>query len=104
MKFFVPFTKDDAQAEEVYGAIRKFNTEQTLGPITSRRIHSICFYHNGNNLTATVGETFEPTGEPVAAILEGPIYYVCTPNRGFMRGSPILVGREEIRTITDFDA
>jgi hypothetical protein len=104
MKFFLPHSDNDAQAEEVYGQIKANITKETLNDaITERRIHSIRFVHDGVSYSATVGETFDRLGEPVIALFEGSLYYLCTANRGVLRGGPYFIGREEVRSITDFD-
>jgi len=37
------------------------------------------------------------------AILESNTFLLCTPNRGVLRGEPIMVGKREVDYITDFD-
>ncbi|MCK1450093.1 hypothetical protein IVB36_04015 [Bradyrhizobium sp. 35] len=92
MKFFLPFAADEKQAEETYEAIKKFVAPQ--GDVSDTRYYAIYYRHNGQELRARVGDPDPLTGEPVIAILRssrdrGP-FYVCTPNRGVVRGDPIL--------------
>jgi len=105
MKFFVPSAQDEKAAEEIYEATKKFATEN-CGQLTDRRIQSIGFRDKGRFVSAEVGKIEPIAGETVVAILEqsgtGP-YLVCTPNRGVIRGMPILVGKQEISSIADFD-
>ena len=54
--------------------------------------------------TATVGEVFERLGEPVVALFEGYIFYLCTANRAVLRGEPYLIGREEVQWIKEFES
>jgi hypothetical protein len=103
MKFFVPAAKDAKQTEEVWGATKKF-AEQNLGwEISDRRVLSIEYVHDGQNLWAEVGHQDPRTKEPVIVILESGTYLVCTPNRGVLRGMPMLVGHNEVRRVVYFD-
>lgn len=107
MKFFVPAAKDAAQAEEVYEGIRKFNAKEMGASLSPRRIYSIGGTHNSKRFVATVGEPFESLGEPVIAILldtSRNCYFICTPNRGVLRGVPYLSGSNEIDSVEDFEA
>ena len=51
-----------------------------------------------------VGKPDPRNGELVVAILESIIYLVCTPNRGVLRGMPLLIAESELTDITDFPA
>jgi hypothetical protein len=115
-RFFVPEVDDP---EHVWQATRTFAMETTGWSVTERRVFALEYLHNGWRCRAEVGQresrtrdgvngrrTPEPTGEPVFAILEAPesrCYLVCTPNRGVLRGAPILVGFNEVAKATDFD-
>ena len=103
MKFFIPAAEDATQAEEVYQSIRRFVSEQ-VGRLTNKRIFLIQFSHGGKQYNLAVGDRFEDLrGERVIAILEGRIYYVCTPNRGVVRGGPMLVDRAFVTHIEEFE-
>ena len=103
MKFFMPAVDNEEKAEELYLATKKFAT-QTCWPVTDRRIQSIRFKDKGRPVLAMVGEVEPITGETVVAILESNAYLVCTPNRGVLRGQPILVGKAEVVSVIDFDS
>jgi hypothetical protein len=103
MKFFVPGAQSDDDAKNIYEATKKFATETTGWPVTDRRIQSIRFQNKGKPVQAAVGETEPITGETVVAILESTTFLLCTPNRGVLCGMPILVGRHEVASVTDFD-
>ena len=71
-----------------------------------RRIYSVSGVHNGTAFTATVGEPFEREQEVVVAILfdaSRKCYFICTANRGVVRGTPYLSGTNEIRTVDYFE-
>ena len=103
MKFFVPAATDDKNAELIYDGIRQFNGASR--PITNRRIFSIHWLHEGKLYYAEVGQPEAKTHDLVLAILEtDQIYYVCTVNRGGLRGDPILAGSREVTRIVDFDS
>jgi hypothetical protein len=92
MKFFLPFAQDADQAEQTYEAIKKFIAPN--GDVSETRYYAIYYRHNGKELRARVGDPDPLTGESVVAIFRssrerGP-FFVCTPNRGVVRGDPIL--------------
>jgi hypothetical protein len=104
MKFFVPHTKDNAEAEVVYEAFAKFNE----APITKKRIWKLKWKHNGEILQCEIGKPIigDPRfeNEPVLAILElSNLYFICTPNRGGVRGEPIIAGKDYNSIETYFD-
>ena len=102
MEFFVPAAKGGMEAQSVWKATKKF-AEETLGwKISERRIFSIAYQHDGKEYYAEVGKPDPRIGEIVLVILESDTYLVCTPNRGVLRGMPILVGRNEAEKIRDF--
>lgn len=95
MKFFVPASTDNEQAERVYQSIREFVKEQGY-TINDSRIYSITFDHNGNRITDTVGEVSASNGEHVVAIFDaGMVYLVCTLNSGVARGAPMMAGKNQ---------
>ena len=50
-----------------------------------------------------VGKPDDRVNEEVVAILESYTYLVCTYNRGVFGGEPVLVGKEEVKKIIDFE-
>ncbi len=106
--FFVPGAESDPElAEQTYTAIKIFAEEQTW-PISDRRIFRIEYKHFVRTRAgvrveweAEVGKVFEEIGEPCIAIFESNSFLVCTPNRGAIRGIPVMVGQPH--TIIDFD-
>lgn len=102
MKFFIPKAKDDAQAEEVWESVKKFAEENLGWDVSDRRIFSITYHKHDQDYYVEVGKPDPRNGELVVAILDSITYLVCTPNRGVLRGMPILVGGSELREITDF--
>jgi len=103
VKFFIPAEDNPEKAEGLYQAIKKFAQQNMAWEITDRRIRSIRYRHERKDLVATVGEPEPRTGEPVIAILESTTFLVCTPNRGVLRGMPIMVGKHEVFTSEDFE-
>ncbi len=102
MRFFVPETKNETEAQTVWEATKKFAEETLRWEVSERCIFSIAYQHDGKDYYAEVGKPDPRIGELVLVILESDTYLVCTPNRGVLRGMPILVGRNEARKITDF--
>jgi hypothetical protein len=108
MRFFIPHAKDTEEENKVYESIKKFAKENTAWNIGDRRIFSIDYNHDGKRYYAEVGKVENLIGEEVIAILESGysntiVYLVCTPNRGVVRGMPILVGSESVYSMVDFD-
>jgi len=106
MRFFVPPTTDPAVAEQAYDGIRSFARESMGWDVLDRRIYEIKFRDRSGVLTARVGEVLDLRGERglVVAILQSNTYLICTPERGVMRGIPIMVGANEVEGVTDFEA
>ena len=96
MKFFIPDAKDESDAEQVYERTKKIAGETLGWPVSERRIQSITFRDKQQTVQAEVGKTDPITGEIVMAILDSTAFLVCTPNRGVLRGIPVLVGKHEV--------
>jgi len=101
-KFFIPKAKDDAQAQEVWKCVKKFAEETLDWDISDRRIFSIAYQKHGKDYCVEVGKPDPRNGELVVVILESMTYLVCTPNRGVLRGTPLLIAESELTDITDF--
>ncbi|MDQ6833454.1 MAG: hypothetical protein M3008_08650 [Chloroflexota bacterium] len=105
MKFFLPGAEDDTvDAEKNYEAIKRFVEETTTWGTSKRRVFSVAYHHEGTNYVAQVGKREVRTGETVIAIFDSMTYLVCTPNRGVLRGDPIMIGENEVDSFVDFDA
>jgi len=106
MRFFLPPSNDPEQAERAYDGIRRFAQENMGWEVLDRRIYELTFRDRSGVLTARVGEVFDLRGERglVVAILESNTYLICTPERGVIRGIPIMVGANEVESVTDFEA
>ena len=94
MEFFVPAAEDRAEAERVYAAFARF----VGAPVLDKRIWKLKWVHNGMDMQCKVGgalPSYYQTGdEPVLAIFDcGNLYKICTPNRGGLRGDPVLSGK-----------
>lgn len=92
IKLFIP---DFKEPDPIYSNIKKYLN--SLGFFVSdSKIYSITFNHNGRTITETVGEISTSNNEPVIAILRAEnTYYTCTPNRGVIRGTPMLTSNVE---------
>ena len=105
MKFFIPKVEDAQKAERVYQGIRRFITTTMGAKLSDERIFRVSGVHKGKKLEARVGERAERVIEPVIAILHDDsknLYYVCTPNKGIIRGDPYLVEGGET-TMEEFE-
>jgi hypothetical protein len=104
MKFFVPNTDSDAEAERVLEGIAKF-----VGAyVPARRIFKLLYRHNNREFVAEVGQPiaayYEEGNQPVFAILPfAGGYAICLPLRGVAKGDPILVSDTAVQHIVYFD-
>ena len=102
MKFFVPAASTDEQAEDVWQSTVEF-AKGKGSDISDRRIYRLDYRHNGKFYVDEIGKPNARNGELVLVILESVTYLVCTGNRGVVRGDPILVGKQEVTLVTDFE-
>ena len=100
--FFIPAARTTKEQAEVYEAICKFVAQNTGWDISDRKIFSIRYRHEGVEAIAQVGER-DIDGEIVLANLDSITCLVCTPNRGGIRGAPVMVGKDEVSDVTSFD-
>jgi len=105
MEFFLPGSTPETR-DSVYAQIRAHIAQELDADLSARRIRSLSYTHNGKKFDAEVGE-LESGGEGiVVAILfdqSRSLYLVCTPDRGIIRGGPILVGGHDVYAVSDFD-
>jgi len=104
MTFFIPHARDRAEAEHVFGGVRRFLAEQGL-PTEARRVRRLDYRLGGEALHIEIGDEVIDH-EPALLILRAadePVYYVCTPNWGVLRGEPWLVDDDEHTRAEDFE-
>ena len=106
MKFFIPNTESSQQEEVIYQSLKKSIRRNKDAKLSDRKVHSLCFRHDGRDRLAVVGEIDPIKSELILAIIFEPsrdVYHVCTPNRGLLAGSTILVGGDEVYKFEDFN-
>lgn len=106
MKFFIPSAATELEAERVYGAIKTHLAQELGADLSPRRVCSLKYVHNGKNYSSVVGEEESDGLGVVIAILfdvTRSLYLVCTPNRGVISGSPVLVGEHDVLAVSDFE-
>ena len=105
MKFFLPHASSPEEAESVLSGICEF----VGAAVPAKRIHMLRFTHNGKEYSVEVGKPapgyyfHQAEGEEVIAIIPGEPYKICTPNRGVLRGEPIMVGQHAVISAWHFD-
>lgn len=107
MEFFIPGASSPEQRDSVYEAVKKHLTQKLGAELSARKIQALHYVHDGENYQAIVGQEESGSEGIVVAILFDKIrslYLVCTPYRGVVSGSPILVGAHDVRAVVDFDA
>lgn len=105
MRFFVPFTEDEDQAEIVWSDLRERLFELGLRT-TRRRIHAISLDDRRPGWRLHIGDETPDTGEPVLVILESSdldLYYVFTPDHGLIRGEPYPLALPEHGSAIGFE-
>ena len=105
MKFFVPHSESDEEAESVRESVRDFLASQGA-PTYEDRIHRIKFRHNGKAYDLSVGQTHPDLREEVLFIFRAKhpgLYYACSANRGVLRGEPYLIGDHDGTHAIPFD-
>ncbi|MBN1186821.1 MAG: hypothetical protein JXB49_31375 [Bacteroidales bacterium] len=104
MKFFLPYIPDSKQAEVTYIEIKTRVSEQMHANITTRRIFSIDYERDQKKYHIEIGQIIKDVKEIAFTIFEcANMYYVCTSNRGVVRGMPLIIDNYEIRLVTDFE-
>jgi hypothetical protein len=101
MQFFVPHADSPEQSEAVWNATRDFLSVQGFHTQPERYCR-IVFRHNGKPYDLKVGDIHPDLGEEVLVIFKGIApspHYICTANRGVVRGEPYLVGFDGARLI-----
>ena len=105
MKFFVPFTQDDAHAEQVWSDARADLRDLGL-PTTSRRIWALSLDVRRPEFLLHIGREVPDEYGPALIIFEASnvdIFYVCTPYNGVLGGEPFPLGLGEYGRAIDFD-
>lgn len=108
MQFFIPYAKNDADAEQLLAGICKF--VQADVPAKGRRVARLTYTHAGRDMVAEVGKPCDPYYredfcEVIAIVkLRGSCYGVCLPDRGVIRGDPVYVGTQAVARVELFDA
>lgn len=107
MEFFLPFATTQEMCDNSYKAIRDFVSKECGASLSNRKVFSLSYKHNGKAYEAEVGKEDSGGLGIVIAILfdeSRSLYLVCTPNRGVIRGDPILVGQHSVISVRDFRA
>jgi hypothetical protein len=105
MKFFLPYTENEKEAESNLKSIEAF----VHGTIPEPRIYRLIYRHNGKEMVAQVSDPadsyYKEGNQTVIAIIQaGAGYAVCLPSRGVINGDPIMVGLNFVSHIENFDA
>ena len=90
MRFHIPFTECDGQAEAIWTGLRERLLDCGL-PTTRRRIRALSLDDRRPGWRLEIGDETPDTGEPVLVILESSdldLYFVFTPGHGVIHGEP----------------
>ena len=102
MKFFIPDTESPEAAEKIYQRAR----ESYQAVETDARIRSITFWdiELRKDISLTVGKPDYLNHQDVKMILDcGACYYALTEKRGY-REWPIMVNKQEVRHVEEFES
>lgn len=103
VKFFVP-APEGREVETIRG-FRRFMKDQSH-PTDGRCFYRLHYRHDGKDWDVKVDEYHGAINEPVIAILfdhTRDVYLILTPNRGVLRGNPIMVGADTVYTVEEFE-
>ncbi len=100
MKFYIP---DVSEPMGLLEGVKKFMNSQGY-IVEESKYRCINYSHNGKRCTDMVGIKNIAINEKVLLILKsGPMFLVCTANRGVLRGEPILVGVHSVSGFEKFE-
>jgi hypothetical protein len=104
MKFFVPQSKR-GQSEPSYQNLFDLLKDQLRMPLTPRRIFSIDYTHDKKQWHAEVGklEQQERRYEILAIFESAGVYIIVTQAKNGNPGVKILVSKDEVTDVKDFD-
>lgn len=102
MKFFIPRAKDDQEAEAIWQEFRTGAEEWANRPVGNSRIYRLEYTHDGERQVARVGQPLY--GGEVIAIFESEPYLIYAVGRGFVRGTPVMVGQKDVRAVETFES
>lgn len=104
--FFIPGVgRDRVKVEDAYERIREDAEADTGHHPTQRRIFKIFCRRKGKDYEAKVGKRDQLEGRMVVAILElgRDVYTIrCARSNGARQGEPIVVGKGQVYSVTDF--
>jgi hypothetical protein len=106
MTFFVQGAHDTETTDRIYKVTSEYVSGDLGVELSDRRVYLVYGKRDGTLFEARVGEPFERYCEPVIAIFyveERDLYFVCTPNRGSMRGVPYVFEGSEVIFVADFE-
>ena len=95
MRPCIPPAEGEELSAQAQVDIRQFLTKELSAQLDERQVRSLRYDQNRSGYQAVVGRTHALNGERVLAIFyerRRDLYHVCTPSRGAVGGTPILVG------------
>ncbi len=103
MSFFIPAAESIEHSEAIYLAIAK----NINAPLKVKRIFSLSWKHNEHVINAKIGnpmpECFGTRNDVVLAIYDcGEVFKLCSPKRGAIKFSPVIINRTLIEQIEYF--
>lgn len=105
MRFHVPFTECEEQAEAIWSGLRERLLDVGV-PTTRRRIRGLSLDDRRPGWRLEIGDLTPDTHEPVLVILESvelDLYYVFTPAHGLLGGEPYPLALPEHGSAIDFE-
>lgn len=105
MKFFVPFTQDNAASDLVYRKVARRCIESCGIQLTPDRVFALRYRFRESEYLAQVGIP-HPPGNPevVICILASEVaFFVCTQNHGVNYGEPMIIPRGLVSDVEYFN-
>ena len=102
-KFFIPQARP-SETEAVYAHVKDVLKDQLRWPIGDRRIYGLKYTHDKKHLSVHVGELEAQSNRyTILAIYDSTLYIVYTRAANGGPGVTILINKDEVTEVIDFD-
>lgn len=102
-KFFIPSINDKSKTLDIWTDLKKLTCTNEKS-ISNKKVYRLVSKHNGREIIDEIGRITKSNNEQVFAIIETEDrFYVFTPNRGYLKSTPMEVGKQSVIQVSYFD-
>lgn len=102
-KFFIPSINDKSETLDIWTDLKKLTCTNEKS-ICNKKVHRLVSKHNGREIIDEIGRITKSNNEQVFAIIETDNrFYVFTPSRGYLKSTPMEVGKQSVIHVSYFD-